>query len=75
MAWVGLSAPRGTPDAVVQKIHAALRAAMDKPALLAQLQADGMTPMPLSPERYAALVKGDTERWGALVRSLNLKAN
>lgn len=75
MAWVGLSAPRGTPDAVVQKIHAALRAAMDKPVLLAQLQADGMTPMPLSPERYAALVRSDTERWGALVRSLNLKAN
>lgn len=74
-SWVGLSAPKGTPPQVVRKIHAAMEQALANPALSAQLIADGMEPMRASPEQYAQFVKSETERWGQLTRSLNLKAN
>jgi tripartite-type tricarboxylate transporter receptor subunit TctC len=74
-SWVGLSAPRGTPPAVVQKIHAALAAALRDPALLKQLEGEGMVALNAGPEQYTQLVRADTERWGQLVRSLNLRAN
>jgi tripartite-type tricarboxylate transporter receptor subunit TctC len=74
-AWVGLSAPKGTPAAVVRTLHEALRTALAEPALLQQLQAEGMTVLADTPEQYAQRVRSDTERWGQLVRALNLKAN
>jgi tripartite-type tricarboxylate transporter receptor subunit TctC len=75
LSWVGLSAPKGTPAAVVRKVHAALQAALDDPALMKQLEQEGMTSMTTTPAQYAQLVRSDTERWGQLVRTLNLKAN
>lgn len=73
-SWVGLSAPKGTPPAIVRKLHAVLEQAMANPRLQAQLVEEGMEIMRSSPELYTALVRSDTERWGQLTRSLNLKA-
>lgn len=74
-SWVGLSAPKGTPPEVVQKVNAALQAALKDGPLMKKLEVEGMTALPGTPQQYAQLVRSDTERWGQLVRSLNLKAN
>lgn len=74
-SWVGLSAPKGTPAAIVRKVHAALETALKDPALMKLLELEGLTPMSTTPEQYAQLVRDDTQRWGQLVRSLNIKAN
>lgn len=52
-------------------MHAALR----DPAMLKQLEAEGLTPLAGTPEQYTQMVRSDTDRWGQLVRSLSLKAN
>ncbi len=74
-SWVGLSAPKGTPAAIVNRLHTEVMTALKKPALMAQLEAEGLLPMFVGPEAYTQLVRNDTERWTALIRSLNLKAN
>jgi tripartite-type tricarboxylate transporter receptor subunit TctC len=74
-SWVGLSAPKGTPAAIVRKVNAAMHAALSDPAMLKQLEAEGLTPLAGTPEQYTQMVRKDTDRWGQLVRSLNLKAN
>lgn len=74
-SWVGLSAPKGTPAEVVRRVHAAVQAALSKPAITDPLVTDGLMIMNTTPEQYAALVRSDTERWGQLVRQLNLKAH
>ena len=74
-SWVGLSAPKGTAPDVVRKVNAAMNAALRDPALLKQLETEGLTPLPGTPEQYVQMVRSDTERWGQLVRTLNLKAN
>lgn len=74
-AWIGLSAPKGTPAPIVRRLHAALAAAQADPTTRKQLEFEGMTALSTTPEQYAQLVRSDTERWGQLVRSLNLKAN
>jgi tripartite-type tricarboxylate transporter receptor subunit TctC len=75
MSWVGLSGPKGTPADIVNKLNAAVRTSMDKPELMATLEAEGLSPMLMTPEQFTQLVKSDTERWGQLTRSLNIKAN
>jgi tripartite-type tricarboxylate transporter receptor subunit TctC len=74
-SWIGLSAPKGTPAPVVGKVNAALNTAMKDPALLRQLETEGLVPLTGTPEQYAQRVRADTDRWGQLVRSLKLKAN
>jgi tripartite-type tricarboxylate transporter receptor subunit TctC len=74
-AWVGLSAPKGTPKPIIQKVNAAMRTALSDPALRKQLEFEGLTTLSTTPEQYTQLVRTDTERWGKLVRSLNLKAD
>lgn len=74
-SWVGLSAPRGTPDAIVQKLNAALNASLSNAVLRSRLEADGMTPMTMTPAQFSDLVRQDVDRWGQLTRSLKLKAN
>lgn len=74
-SWIGLSAPKGTPAPIVRRLHTEVMNALAKPALMAQLEADGLIPKFHGPEAYTQLVRSDTERWTALIRSLNLKAN
>lgn len=74
-SWVGLSAPKGTPVAVVDKLNAALNEALNDKALLQQLDAEGLTPLRTTPKQYGDLVVKDLDRWSALVRSLGLRAN
>ncbi|RSZ28754.1 tripartite tricarboxylate transporter substrate binding protein [Variovorax beijingensis] len=74
-SWVGLSAPKGTPVAVVDKLNAALNEALNDKALLQQLDAEGLTPLRTTPKQYGDLVVKDLNRWSALVRSLGLRAN
>lgn len=74
-SWIGLSAPKGTPAPIVRRLHTEVMNALAKPALMAQLEADGLIPNFHGPEAYTQLVRSDTERWTALIRSLNLKAN
>ena len=74
-SWVGLSAPKGTPENVVNTLNAALAKALQDPTLQARLTADGMIPMTMTPAEYTALVHNDTARWGQLTRSLGIKAN
>lgn len=73
-SWVGLSFPKGTPPEIVRKFHAATVSAMAAPAVNAQLEKLGIDPATSTPEAYTQQVRSDTERWGQLVRSLNLKA-
>lgn len=75
VSWIGLSVPKGTPAAVVAKVNAAVRESLAKPELIKKLDTDGLVAMPMTPEQFTQLVKTDTERWGQLTRSLNLKAN
>ena len=75
ISWVGLSAPKATPPAIVKKLGDAVREAMAKPDLVKKLELEGMTPMTLTADEFVQLVKSDTERWGQLTRSLNIRAN
>lgn len=68
-SWFGLSAPAGTPAAVVQRLAAETRAVLDQPATVARLTEIGATPGTLGPEAYAAFVQAEVARWAPVVRA------
>jgi len=72
-AWNGLCAPRGTPGDIVEKLNAAVNAALADSKLKARLTALGATPLPGSPSDFAALVAEQTEKWAKVIRAANIK--
>ena len=75
--WHALFAPAGTPDAIVERLNAALQEIMDDPAILKSWADTGVAPYPKEQRTPAAarvLLKSEIERWGQVVRDNNIQA-
>jgi tripartite-type tricarboxylate transporter receptor subunit TctC len=71
--WNAISAPPKTPPAVVAKLNAAINEVLKMPEVQAQFERMHLQAVGGTPDNMAKIVKADTERWGALIRSANLK--
>jgi tripartite-type tricarboxylate transporter receptor subunit TctC len=70
----GLLAPRGTPPAVIARIAAAVRLALETPEVITALARQGLEAQPGTPEGYGAFLRAEVEKWGPLIRANNLRA-
>jgi tripartite-type tricarboxylate transporter receptor subunit TctC len=71
--WYGVFAPTGTPQPVLDKLHAAITAAIHSKAYKDRMaQAEGEIPS-MSIAETRKFVADDTAMWGKLIPSLNLK--
>jgi tripartite-type tricarboxylate transporter receptor subunit TctC len=70
----GIVAPAGTPRPIVDRLNAALRAALDDPKVRGHIATEGAEPLPTSPEEYAADIDREETKWSALVRKSNAQA-
>jgi tripartite-type tricarboxylate transporter receptor subunit TctC len=64
----GIVAPAGTPRPIIDKLNAALRAALADPKVHGQIATEGAEPLPTSPEEYAADIDREETKWSALVK-------
>ncbi len=64
----GIVGPAGMPRAVVDKLTAALRAAVTSDDFKARLAAEGTEPLASTPEEYAADIDREETKWSAIVR-------
>jgi tripartite-type tricarboxylate transporter receptor subunit TctC len=69
----GMVSPAGTPGAVIDHLSRDLRAAVSADDLRTRLRNEGGEAVPGSPEDYAAIIESDEQKWGPLVKRLNLK--
>lgn len=72
--WYGISAPRGTPDAVVNILNREINAALADPALGARLADLGGTTLAGSPADFGKLVSDETEKWAQVIKSAGIHA-
>lgn len=70
--WNGFLAPDGTPPETLAAIHAALLKVLAQPELKQKIEATTLTIQTTTQEEFGALIKADVERWGALVKEMNL---
>lgn len=68
-AWFALSAPRGTPQEVIEKIHAAVLDALDTEAVKNTLKNQGAEPVGSSPAEMAEFVAAERERWRSVIEN------
>ena len=69
--WLAMVAPLGTPDAVVQKVNADLRAVLTNPQVRSRLAVVGSYAHPLSPQDTATFILSEQRTWGPLLDELS----
>jgi tripartite-type tricarboxylate transporter receptor subunit TctC len=73
-AWYGIGAPRATPAEIVDKLNKEVNAALDDPKIKARLADLGGTVFAGSPADFGKFIAEETEKWGNVIRALNIKA-
>jgi len=75
--WHGLWTTKGTPKAVVDRLDAAVKAALADPDVRKRLDAIGQliaTPEQATPAGLAAYHKAEIDKWWPIIKSANIKA-
>jgi tripartite-type tricarboxylate transporter receptor subunit TctC len=72
-AWVALFAPTGTPPAVIQTLSEKVKQALSQPDVKATAEKAGVEVRYLGPAELAALVQRETDYWGQIIRSKNIR--
>lgn len=73
--WYAMFAPAGTPPAAVERLAKAAIAAVNDPVLKKRLVEMGLEPTGLGPDRLAAVLKEDFERWGPPIKASGFKGD
>ncbi len=69
--WFGMWAPRGTPQAALEKLNGALRTALQDPSFRSRLADLGAVPAPLAnaaPGPLLAHLKAEIDTWGPIIK-------
>ena len=68
-AWFGVSAPKGTPRDVVEKLNVAINQLLVDPKIQKRLSELGGTPIPGTPEDFGKLISNETQKWEKVVKA------
>ena len=73
--WLGFMAPKGTPQAVVERLNAEITKAANAPEMKQAWAAQGAVPMSMSPEEFGRFLREDIEKWAKVVQVSGAKAD
>lgn len=74
--WMALFLPAATPEPIVARLNAAATTALADQTLQTTLRALGAEPVAIernTPERLAAFLAAEREKWGAIIRKANIR--
>ena len=66
--WLGLMAPTGTPKPIVEKLNAAVNAAIKRPEIVKLWADQGAAPMSMTPEEFDKYLRNDIVKWAEVVK-------
>jgi tripartite-type tricarboxylate transporter receptor subunit TctC len=72
--WFGIGAPKNTPTEILDKLNNEINAAVADPNMKARLADLGGTILAGSPADFGKFIADETEKWGKVIRAVNIKA-
>jgi tripartite-type tricarboxylate transporter receptor subunit TctC len=72
--WQGVLVPAGTPPATIARIGQGFAEALAAPDVRSRLEALGMNVETGSPAAFGAFLREETQRWGKVAKTANIKA-
>src|SRR5437868_5159255 len=69
--WLGFMAPTGTPKPIIEKLNAAVNAAVKRPDIVKLWTEQGAVPMSMTPEEFEKFLRGDIVKWAEVVKKFD----
>jgi tripartite-type tricarboxylate transporter receptor subunit TctC len=66
--WLGLMAPTGTPKPIIDKLNAAVNAAIKRPEIVKLWAEQGAAPMSMTPDEFDKYLRSDIVKWADVVK-------
>src|SRR5690606_21315336 len=73
-SWVGILAPRGTPRAIINRLHAEAVKVANASDTRAYLLKSGMESLGNSPEEFARVIRTEIAKWRKVVKAAGIQA-
>jgi tripartite-type tricarboxylate transporter receptor subunit TctC len=73
LSWSGLSALKGTPQPILDKLEAAISTAMKSPAIKQRMESVGFVVPEQGSKQYDAFVKSEIARWTKVIQTAGIK--
>ncbi len=73
--WHGMMAPRGTPRAVIDRLHQEIVKAVQRPELVSRLALDGTEPVASSPKEFAAFLASERNQWAKVAKAAHIRGD
>ena len=74
-SWVGMIAPANTPKEIVVRLHREIVDILKLKEVEEKLNQQGAIPVGDTPEQFGAYISAEMKKWGAVVKSANIKAD
>ena len=72
-AWYGMLSPARTPRTTISALNATLRQSLEEPETRARFAANGLDPLPGTPEEFGALIRSEVAKWAKVVKAAGIK--
>jgi tripartite-type tricarboxylate transporter receptor subunit TctC len=72
-AWFAVFAPAGTPEAIVARLNADIRAVLAEPEVIARLKEQGFEVATSTPDELRRHVTAEIAKWAAVVKASGAK--
>ncbi len=69
--WLGLMAPAGTPKPIIDKLSAAVNAAVKRPDIVQLWAKQGALPMSMTPDEFDRFLRADIVKWAEVVKKFD----
>ena len=74
-SWFGMAVPTGTPQAIINKLHAESTRALQAPDLRDRMVAEGAEFVGDTPAQFTAFIRSEIEKWGRAVKASGAKVD
>jgi tripartite-type tricarboxylate transporter receptor subunit TctC len=71
--WLGVGAPRGTPQEIVDLLNREITAGIADAKIKARFADLGGAPLPLTPGDFGKLLADETAKWGKVIRAAGIR--
>jgi tripartite-type tricarboxylate transporter receptor subunit TctC len=73
--WFGVAAPKNTPVEIIDRLNKEIKTALANSKMKARFAELAGVTMPMTPAEFGKFISEETEKWGAVVRAANIKAD
>jgi tripartite-type tricarboxylate transporter receptor subunit TctC len=71
--WLGIMAPKGTPQEIVDRLNAEIARIIAKPSIREAWAKQGAVPMTMSPAAFDAFLRRDIDKWAKVIQQAGIK--